>query len=136
MTISLKFYADAGLTSELTGLSFTRADDGSSAADSRVVYLGSTASGKTFTAQDGTSPVKVQIVDSNTGAGVPASAVKLALSSGGLDSATGGAELSVAASVQSGTANAKAIHIRVETGALAIGNYSDLSLTTNALAEA
>lgn len=136
MAITLKFYSDAGLTTELSGLSYSRDSAGASPADDRVVYLGSTVAGHTIEAQDGVSDVLVQVVDSASGSGVPASAVKLALSSGGLAAAVAGAPLSLGASLTTGAGNSVAIHIRVATGALAIGLYTDLKLATNPLAEA
>lgn len=136
MTISLKFYSDAGLTTEITSLAYTRNTDGSAAADDRVIYVGSVASGKTFTATDAVSDVMLQVVDSNSGTGVPASAVKLALTSGGLSTAVGGDPLSLGASVLSGSANSVPVHVRLLTGVLAIGNYVDIKLQTNGLTEA
>lgn len=135
MATTLKFFSDAGLTTPLAGLSFMRAADGSFAADDRIIYLGSGTAGKTFAAADGTSNVLVSLVDSATGSGVPASAVSLATSAGGLDSATPGAAIDLGASVLGGSANAKEIHLRVLTGALAAAVYTDVSLTTNSLLE-
>ena len=135
MTISLKFYSDAGLTNEITSLAYTRNTDGSAAAADRVIYVGSVASGKTFTATDAVSDVMLQVVDSNSGGGVPASAVKLALSSGGLATAIGGAALSLGASILSGASNSVAVHVRLLTGVLASGNYVDVKLQTNGLTE-
>ncbi|RIX47499.1 MAG: hypothetical protein D3M94_07440 [Rhodocyclales bacterium GT-UBC] len=135
MTTSLKFYSNSALTAELLTLSYTRAADGSLGADDRVVYLGSTSAGKTFTPVVGTE-IALSVVDSNSGGGVPASAVTLATSQAGLATATPGAPLSLGASIASGAAGAKAIWIRVHTGALAIGDYADLSIETNNLQEA
>lgn len=135
MTTSLKFYANSNLTGELAGLSFTRAADGSLGADDRLVYLGSTASGKTFTPVTGTD-ITLSVIDADTGGGVPASAVKMATTQGGLAGAVAGAPLSLGASIASGAAGAKAIWIRVQTAALAIGDYTDLGLETNNLQEA
>ena len=134
MTISLKFYADAALTTELTGLSYVRAADGSSGNDDRVVYLGSTVSSKTFTPVSG-SNITVSVADSATGAGVPATAVRLATTQAGLAAATPGAALTLPASMTSGPANALPVWVRLLTGALVAGSYTDISLTTNNLAE-
>lgn len=136
MAISLKFYSDAGGTTELASLAFLRDSEGTAAAEDRVVYLLSIAVGKTFEAQDGVSNVLVQVFDSASSSGVPASAVKLATSSGGLDTAVAGADLDLGPALLSGAANAVAVHMRVQTGALAIGTYSDLALRTNPLTEA
>lgn len=137
MAISLDFYTNSGLSSVAGSLSAMQAADGSSAAVDQIIYLGSTAGGKKFRAQSnpGGDQIVVSIVDAASGAGPAASAVKLAISAGGLDSATAGAPLSVGTQLLSGVANALAIHVRIDTPALAIGNYSDLSLETNALQE-
>lgn len=135
MTISLKFYADAGLTTQITSLAYTRNTDGSTAAEDRVVYVGSVAAGKTFTATDGVSDVLLQVVDSDAGGGVPATAVKLASSSGGLAAAVAGAALSLGASVLSGSGNSLAVHVRLLTGVLPVGNYLDVKFQTNPLTE-
>jgi len=141
MTITLKFYADAALTTELNSsnpLSFAFAADGSTGSVDKTVYLGSTATGKTF--QDSTSPgtaqIAVSIADALPAAGQAATSIKLATSSGGLATATAGASLNVGTSISSGVGNAVPIYIRATPSSLTTGTYLDLSLTTQSLQEA
>lgn len=53
------------------------------------------------------------------------SEVKLALSSGGLDTATGGASLNLGTSISNGIANAVAVYIRVTNEVLNVSNNSN-----------
>lgn len=137
MAVTLGFYNDSGLTSAAASLAVVQAADGSSAAVDRVVYLGSPAAGKKFQANSdpGVDDIVVSVADTTPAGGVAASSVRLALTSGGLDSATPGAALAIDPEILSGAANAVAIHVRVETPATAAGLYTDLSLTTNAVIE-
>jgi len=137
MAITFKFYSDAALTTAITApLAFSQATP-SPTPDDKVVYLGSVASGKTAEAvsDPGVDQIVVSIVDSASGSGSPATDVKLALSSGGLSSATAGAPLNIGTSIASGTANATAIHIRVLDSTGSVGTHADLSLETNDLVE-
>lgn len=136
MAITLKFHADAGLATALASQTYVRDSAGSSPADDRTFYLGSTVAGRTFSALDGVSDVFVEVVDSASGSGVPASAVKLALSAEGLDAAVAGAALNVGHTLLSGAPNSVAIHVRVLTGVLPIGVHADLKLATSGLIEA
>jgi hypothetical protein len=137
MATSFGFFADAGLTTPATSLAAVQAADGSADAVDSVVYFGSMASGKKAqaTSDPGVDPVYVSIADSATGAGLAATAVKLAASSGGLGAAIAGNPLSLGAQVLSGSANAVAVHVRIKTPAVAVGNYTDLSLVTPDLTE-
>jgi len=68
----------------------------------------------------------------------PITEIKLALSSGGLTSATGGAALSVATTLLGGEANYQAIHIRVTNTVTTISNNTgneELALTLNSCIE-
>lgn len=133
MANTLAFYNDAGLTSQATSIVVTQAVDGSAAPVDRVVYLGSTASGTVFEAASnpGVDNITVSITDSAPGSGVEAAHVKLALTNGGLSSATPGAALSVGTSINSGPGNGVAINLRVDTPALAFGLYAQIALQTN-----
>lgn len=137
MTISLQFYSDAGLTTPATGIFVTQAADGAAPAEDRVVYLGSTASGKKFRANSdpGVDPIIVSVADAASGSGVQATHVKLATTAGGLDTALGGQALALGTQLLSGVANAQAVHVRIDTPALAVGVYNDISLTLNTLVE-
>lgn len=137
MATSFGFYSDAGLTTPLGALSVVQAADGSAAAVDSVVYFGSPSAGKKAqaTSNPGVAPVFVSIADSAAGAGLAATAVKLAASSGGLAAAVAGNPLSLGVQVLSGSANAVAVHVRIKTPAVAVGNYTDLSLATPDLTE-
>lgn len=137
MATSFGFYSDAGLTTPLASLAAVQAADGSAAAVDSVVYFGSTASGKKVqaTSDPGVDPVYIAIADSASGAGLAVTAIKLAASSGGLDAAVAGNPLSLGTQVLSGSANAVAVHVRIKTPAVAVGNYTDLSLVTPDLTE-
>lgn len=128
------FFADAGLTTPVTSLRHY-----STALGDRLVYFGSPATGKTLQDAEapGVDPVMVSVVDAATGAGLPASAIKLAATSGGLAGATPGAALSLGVLVASGAANAKTVHVRFDTSAGTVPNdYTDLSLAVQSVIEA
>lgn len=135
MTVSFALYADAGLTIPATSLSVAQATDGNAPAVDRVVYLGSTVALKML--RTSTSPGSTQITltptDGSPGSGVEASHIKLALSSAGLDSATGGAPLNLGTTLLSGRENALPIYIRVDTPTLSAATYNDITFTTNGL---
>lgn len=137
MAISLKFYTDSGLTTEATSISALQASDGTADAVDRVVYLGSTVSGNKFTAESdpGVDPIVVSIVDSSPSTGVQATHIKLATTNGGLGSALGGVALSLGTEILSGVANAQAVHVRIDTPALAVGVYAEITLSMNTLVE-
>ena len=71
----------------------------------------------------------------DAGSGVAVTAVKLALSSGDLATAAAGMPLNVGTQLLSGGANVLPIYVRIDTPALAIGKYTDLSLATSQLLE-
>jgi len=137
MAITLAFYSDSGLTTPFDLLSAVQSSDGTAAAVDRVAYLGSTVSAKKFQAQSspGTAQVTVSIADAAGGSGLATTAIKLATSNAGLTGATAGASLNLGTQILSGTANAVAVHVRIDAPAIAAGSYSDLSLTTNLLVE-
>lgn len=137
MAVTLDFYNDSGLTAVAASIQATQADDGSAPAVDRVVYLGSPVSSKKFQAASdpGVDDIVVSIADSGVGSGVEAAHVKLALTSGGLASATPGAPLTIDAEILSGASNAVPVHVRIDTPALAAGTYTDVSLTTNTVIE-
>lgn len=133
MSLTFAFWADAGMTvPNAAGATVTA---GASPTD-RIVYFGSPASGKTLQAASapGTDPVQISIDDANAGTGIAATALKLALTAGGLNTAVAGAPLSIGTTINSGAS--LAIYVRTTQGALGAGVYEDLSLTTNAVVEA
>ncbi len=137
MPLSFGFFSDPALTTPVSArLQFVQ-DVAAPAAADKCIYFGSPLPGRVCKAASapGVDPVTVSVSDASPGAGSPAGDVKLALSSGGLAAATGGAALSLPATVASGVAAAIAIHIRVLDSTGSSGVHVDLGVTTNALKE-
>lgn len=140
MAVSLKFYHDASLTQEVGAAAkmYALQDTAGSLAPVDTQYwLGSTASSTTFTATSnpGVAAIVISVSDSNGATGQTTAAVKLATTEAGLAAAVAGASLTVGPSLNSGVANAFSFWVRLDDQAAAVGNYTDLSLTTNALNE-
>lgn len=137
MPVSIRFYSDSGLTSPLTSLQVVQSEDGSAAPVDAIVYFGSTATSKKFQAESnpGVASIVLNVDDVAVGSGVNAAHVKLALTAGGLDTAVAGAPLDLGVQRLSGAGNSLAVHVRVDTPALASGVYTDLTLRTNSLIE-
>ncbi|ABC29682.1 hypothetical protein HCH_02908 [Hahella chejuensis KCTC 2396] len=137
MAITLKAYADSGLTTELLKLSVNQKVDGSTGPVDTVIYIGSVEVSKKFEAASspGVDQIVLSIADANPGDGHEATEVKLALSSGGLDSATAGASLNLGTQLLSGVANALPVHVRVQDATATLGVSTELSLATNNLQE-
>jgi len=137
MSNSLGFYQDAGMTVPFARLDAVQADDGGAAAVDRVAYIGSTVAAMKFqdAAAPGTGQIVLDIVDAGTGLQIPDTTLRLALSSGGLGSATPGASLNLGTEILSGSGNALAVHVRVDAAAIAAGNYDNLSLLTSSTIE-
>lgn len=108
--------------------------DGSSG--DAVIYFGTpTAANKIEATSDpGVDPLQLTVVDANAGTGVAVGAIKLAVTSAGLDSATGGAALSLGATVLGGAANAVPVHIRW-ANTVGEGEFTDISLEITAREE-
>lgn len=132
---SFAFFSDAGLTVPLVG--GATLTDGGGPTD-RKVYFGSPSSGLTLQAASapGSGPVTISPADASPGVGAEVGAIKLALSAGGLESAVAGAALTIGTTLSSGTGNAVELYVRTTQGALVVGSYAGLSLTTNAVVEA
>lgn len=131
--MSFGFFADAGLTVPLSSLRHYSTQVGD-----RLVYFGSADADRQLqdAANPGVANVQVTVADSASGSGLAASAIKLASTSGGLTSATGGAALSLGATVTSGVANAKPVHIRIDTtGGTVPDEYLDVSLAVAGVIE-
>ena len=133
MSLSLGLGADAGMSVPTAAGATITAGAGPT---DRIVYFGPPAAGKTLQAASapGTDPVQISVEDVAAGAGIAATAIKLALTAGGLDSAVAGAPLSIGTSIASGSS--VAIFVRTTQGVLGVGLYEDLSLTSNAVVEA
>jgi len=131
--MSFGFFADAGLTIPLSVdlRHFSTQGD-------RLIYFGSPDAGRQL--QDSTAPgvtaLQVSIADSASGSGLASASIKLASTSGGLDTAIGGAALDLGHTVLSGAGNAKPIHMRFDTSAGTVGtDYTDLGLAVNNVIE-
>ena len=136
MSLTFKFFADAGLTSELA----TGGDTVVETAEyhDRVIYFGSNAAGVLLQAASspGTDPITISPSDADEGVAPAVSNIALALSAVGLDAATPGTALNVGTTVASGVPSAVPIYVRTLRGTLTAGTYTGLSLTTNAVVEA
>lgn len=130
--MAFAFYTDAALTTLLQSAVVFVQDVAAPAAQDRVIWLGSPDAAKTlFDAVDpGGADITVSVHDAATGSGMPASAVKLAASAFGLDSAVAGAPLALGLSIAGGTAGAREIHIRVDWAG-STGVFTDVSLVTS-----
>lgn len=137
MAVSIRFYSDSGLTVPLNTLQVVQSEDGTAAPADAVVYFGSAVASKKFQAESnpGVASILLSVEDAATGSGVAASHVKLALSAAGLDSAVAGAPLDLGVQRLSGSGNALAVYVRVDTPALSTGAYTDITLRTNSLLE-
>lgn len=136
MATSLKFFSDSGLTTEITSVTINQLADGTTGNVDKLVYLGSNEDASTFeaTSDPGVDDIEISIEDSAPGSGVNASNIKLALSSGGLDTATAGDPLSLGTSLDGGVANATPVYIRSDTPALA-SSSTEITLETNDITE-
>lgn len=134
MAFVFGFFSDAALTTQInTALVFNQVA-GSSTPDDKVVYYGGPTGYQVKAQSDpGVDQITVSVVDAAGGSGSPASDVKLALTSGGLAGATGGAALNLGTVINGGAANAVPVHIRVTDSTGMTGLNTDLGLTTNAL---
>lgn len=133
MAITFKVFSDSGLVTEAAPI-INQASDGSTGAVDVQLWLGSTDSAKMI--QDASDPgvddIIMKIVDSNTGSGQAAGAIKLALTQGGLTAATAGASLNLGVdTINGGVSNAVTFWARIEATLLTAGTYTDLSITTD-----
>lgn len=129
------FFEDAGMSLPATKLKAMQASDGSSAPVDTVYYLAADDVDRTwYAASDpGAGDIVVSIVDAAAGASLLPNTLRLALAAEDLDTATPGAALVVGTEVLPGSGSAVAIHIRIDSAAIAAGIYENLSLATNPL---
>ena len=130
-------YLDAALTDPFDDASDTLgAQAVNGASGDGVFYLGDPDDTiKLQAASDpGVDPITVSVADSAPGSGVEDTHIKLALTSAGLDGATGGAALNAGSTINGGVANAVPIHYRWSnsTGA---GVSTEISLSIVARVE-
>lgn len=128
-------FNDVGLTDQFDDATDTlgaQAVNGSSG--DGVFYVGTTTSGNKLedNAAPGVADITVTIVDSNGPTDVDAVDIKLATSSGGLDSAVGGAALTLGTTINFGAPAAVYYRWTNDTGT---GTYTDISLEISAIAE-
>lgn len=129
------FFHDASLTQPIDSadpLTATQETSGALGAVDKIIYFGAPTAGfiAQATSDPGVDPIVVSIADADAGTGAPATQFKLALSSGGLSSATPGASLSLSHTVTSGTANAIPIYTRRTSALTLAGNFVDITLET------
>ena len=136
MAVSFDFFSDANLTTVLTELASTHLV-GSAATVDQKVYFGSAQASRKAEADSspGVDQITISIVDADNLTGQPATAVKLATTQAGLDSAVAGASLDIGTQVLSGSVNAIEVWVRTDETTDVVGNYTDLSLQTNTLRE-
>lgn len=132
--MSIGFFQDSGLSQPAARLNATAAADGSGSSD-HVVYLGGTEATREHVAASdpGTDPIEISIADSEGGLSLLPSALRLALTQGGLATATPGDPLDVGTSIAGGSANAVAVWVRVDAPEIDAAIYDNLNLTTNDL---
>lgn len=138
MSTTWTFYADAGLTSDLSaGVPVAQVASGSAA--DVLVYFGSIAVSKTLQAASspGFDQITLTPADASPGSGVETSMISLASTALGLDSATPGAPINLGVTLTSGDTNAVPVWVRVNAGALAPSGtaYADGGLELNAVIE-
>lgn len=129
-------YLDAGLTSQFDTSSPLTASAINGGSGDGVFWIGDPDDTIKIQADSdpGIDQIVVSITDADGGTGVAASAIKLALSSAGLASATGGASLNVGATILGGTANAVPVYFRW-ANAVGAGTYTDITLDITARRE-
>lgn len=134
MALSFGFFSDPALTTRIAELALFFDVTAPSVAHDRTVYFGSPVAGRV--AVDAAAPWvdDIHVGVASGGAGVPASAVKLALSSAGLATAVGGSALAIGPEVESGVAGAVPVFVRIQVSA-AVGEYVNLGLATQTIAE-
>lgn len=135
---TFQIYTNSGLTVPFGGtLAVNQNVDGSSGPVDTQFWIGSTASSKTLRADSnpGVDQISVSVVDASPSSGNPVTDVKLALTAGGLASATGGASLDLGTTVTSGVGNAVTFWVRVEDSTHVLGVSTELSFATNLLRE-
>lgn len=132
--MSIGFFLDSGLSQPAARIRSTAAADGDGSSDHRV-WLGGTDATREHVAASGPGidQIVVSITDSEGGMLLPASALTLATTQGGLDSTAPGNPLAVGAAITGGSANAVSVWLRVDAPEIDPAIYDNLSLITNAL---
>ncbi len=128
MSTTWKWYSDAGLTAPLTRADFVRTS--TATAVQKRLYFGSTETGKKLqnSSDPGVDQLQISITDATTGDGVESSDIKLALSAGGLATATAGASLDIGATLYSGASGAVEIFAEIDSALIALGDYDGITI--------
>ncbi len=118
-----------------TPLALAQDTDGIMPPHQRQFWIGSTDASIRFRAlsNPGIDQVQLQIVDSASGSGQPASAIKLATTQAGLATAIGGATLDLGVEILSGVANALPVWVQFTDATGVVATDLALKLQTNAL---
>jgi hypothetical protein len=134
-------FHDSGLTRPITvGDPFAVACsyDGTSGNVDSSFYFGSPTTGRTAQASSspGVDQLALSVVDSDAGTGQPATLFKVALTQGGLSTATQSVNLGT--SLSGGVANAVRIWVRanIANGSAVVGTTTDLSFAVPGIREA
>jgi len=125
---TFNIFADSGLTVPAVPLAFAQLAGG--APVDRLVWFGSPAAGKKLQASSdpGADALVLEIFDTDAGSGAPATALKLATSAAGLNTATAGASLALGSTILSGAANAVPVFARADAGSATPVTYTDLQV--------
>ena len=138
MATSFKFHHDSLLTQPVGAgdpITATQGSDDSISPVNKQLWFGSTSSGTSVQATSDPGTDQIVVTPSDGGGVLADTTITLASTLGGLDSATPGAPLSIGATVSGGTGSAVTFWMRIDTGTIAAGAYTDLSLETNDLTE-
>ncbi|MGC9185205.1 MAG: hypothetical protein ACP5GC_07140 [Thiomonas sp.] len=136
MAVTLQFYKDQFLTQPVgaTQLNFERAVGGGPV--DQLLYLGSAQENRRFVADDGGQiVVSVYDADPSNASRFHASALRLALTQAGLDTATDGAPLQVGMQINSGMYAVVHVWVRFSGTSSTPMTGDNLSLVTNVVRE-
>lgn len=131
------WYSDAGLTTLYTGplISLQNADGSSAPNDFGPIYVGIPDADSTTSAKASSNPgvddITITVVDASPGSGHEKEEVRLATTSGGLDTAVAGASLDLGIEILKGSANAVTVYVRVDDATGTVGTATELSIETN-----
>ena len=131
MSLSLKAYADLSLATELTQADIAALVSGASPDNDTSFALGLSGGAGQYQASSnpGIDQIVMSIVDANPASEIDVGNIKIALSSAGLDTATGGASLNLGLNIPT---TGILIYLRSDTPAFTAGN-SDITLELNAI---
>lgn len=137
MATTFGFYLNSSKTLPITTAAVFSINAGDGVPVDTIIYFGSTTASRKCQAASspGFDTIKVMIEDAAVGSGQPATAVKLALSANGLNSASPGAQLDLGVSQVLSSQLGIPIYVRVTDQTGVVGNYTDLAIKTNDLFE-